>query len=139
VFLLMPALASNGTLRHPLSMESHHFLITRDALVPADLLFAFGIGQARENGLRAGWYPLLFCWKQIWSGISGRISWLFGARRRTFHRRILDERQRGTFVIQQALEMFAQILHDVIAIRYLRGMRQDLTHRIGKGDFTDPD
>jgi len=35
--------------------------------------------------------------------------------------------------------MFAQILDEVIAVGDLCGMRQDLTHRIGKGDFTDPD
>ena len=36
-------------------------------------------------------------------------------------------------MIQEALEMFAKILDEVIAIRDLSGMRQDLTHRIGKG------
>jgi hypothetical protein len=90
---------------------------------------------------------LLFWWKQIWSGIrvcaeseiGGRIGLLCGARRRTFHRRILDQRQTGTFVIQEALEMFAQILDKVIAIGDLSSLRQDLAHRIGKGDFTDPD
>ncbi len=35
--------------------------------------------------------------------------------------------------------MVAQILDEVIPIRHLSGMRQDLTHCIRKGDFTDPD
>jgi hypothetical protein len=41
-------------------------------------------------------------------------------------------------VIQEALEMLAQILDQMISICDLRCMRQNLAHRICKGDFTDP-
>jgi hypothetical protein len=41
-------------------------------------------------------------------------------------------------VIQEALEMLAQILDQMIPIRDLRCMRQNLAHCIGKGDFIDP-
>jgi hypothetical protein len=41
-------------------------------------------------------------------------------------------------VIQEALEVFSQILDEVRAIRDLSRMRQDLAHCVCKGDFTDP-
>jgi hypothetical protein len=51
----------------------------------------------------------------------------------TFKSGILDKRQTGALAVQKPLEMFAQILDQMVPIRDLRGMRQDLAHRIRKG------
>jgi hypothetical protein len=48
-------LAGNGALRVSLSLESHHLLITSEALVSTDELLAFSRDQVREIGRRLSW------------------------------------------------------------------------------------
>jgi hypothetical protein len=130
-----PKRARNGTLPQTHLVESHHLLIARDALVPAHLLFAFGIRQAREVYLCAGWSLLLFYGERAGSEseIDRGICLLFGVRLFAFEHLILDQRQTGAFVIQEALEMLAQILDEVIAIGDLCCMWQNQAHRRGFG------
>jgi hypothetical protein len=55
-----PKKARNGTLPQALSVQSYDLFIASNALVPADLLFAFSIRQAREISLCAGLPLVLF-------------------------------------------------------------------------------
>jgi hypothetical protein len=53
------------------------------------------------------------------------LSGMLGA----FQSGMLNKWQTGAFVIQETLEMFAQILDEMIPIRDLSRMRQDLAYR----------
>jgi hypothetical protein len=56
-----PKKARNATLPQALSVQSHDLLIASKALISADLLLAFGIGQTRAVSFWAGSSPILFC------------------------------------------------------------------------------
>lgn len=53
-----------------------------------------------------------------------------------FEQDLLHDWETGALVIQEPLQMFAEILHQMRAVRHLERMRQCSLDRIRIGDFT---